>query len=188
MMHVADDACVLDERDRRLLDSIAGGLPIAPRPYSVIGKRLGWSEAEVTDRLRGLLQAGVISRFGVIVRHHELGYRANGMVVWDVPDSRVAEIGHCFGDFNFVTLCYRRPRHLPDWPYNLFTMIHGRNRDQVLDRVHELASICGVAAIDHTVLFSVRRFKQRGARYAAPVQGRGSVSLQLDGKRRGRTG
>jgi len=162
----------LDERDRALVGAVQHGLPLVSRPYAEIGRRIGMSEAEVLQRLQRLLALGHIKRLGVVVRHRELGYRANAMVVWDVPDRRVAELGRCLGGFPFVTLCYRRPRRLPDWPYNLFCMIHGRDRSEVLARVDELVRRCGLAAIPHRVLFSERRFKQRGARYApapAPV-------------------
>ena len=119
-----------------------------------------------------LQNLGVIKRFGVVVRHHELGYRANAMVVWDIPDERVRDIGQQLGDFAFVTLCYRRPRRLPVWPYNLFTMIHGRDREQVLARVEELVQACGLGDVARDVLFSQRRFKQRGARYGGGGESR----------------
>jgi len=155
----------LDARDRALVGAVQQGLPLAARPYAEVGRRLGMSETEVIARLQRLLAAGYIKRLGVVVRHHELGYRANGMVVWDVPDTRVAELGRCLGGFPFVTLCYRRPRRLPDWPYNLFCMIHGRDRAAVLSHVEDLVQRCGLGEIPHRVLFSERRFKQRGARY-----------------------
>jgi hypothetical protein len=89
------------------------------------------------------------------------------MVVWDIPDDQVRTAGRCLGSVPFVTLCYRRPRRLPDWPYNLFTMIHGRDRDQVLERVEWLLDSCGMRDFAHRVLFSQRCFKQRGARYTS---------------------
>ena len=103
---------------------------------------------------------------GVIVRHHELGYRANAMVVWDIPDDDVAGVGRLLGRCPEVTLCYRRPRRPPDWPYNLFTMVHGRDRDTVAAAVAILAIREGVAHYPRQALFSLRRFKQCGARYA----------------------
>ncbi|MCP5368433.1 MAG: Lrp/AsnC family transcriptional regulator [Hyphomicrobiales bacterium] len=155
----------LTDRDRRLAAAIEDGLPLVERPYAEIGARAGLSEDEVIAGLARLRDLGVIKRFGVVVRHHELGYRANAMVVWDVPDDRVADLGNCFGKFDFVTLCYRRPRRLPDWPYNLFCMVHGRARETVLEQVEFLARSCGVTDLRHEVLFSGTRFKQRGARY-----------------------
>jgi hypothetical protein len=88
------------------------------------------------------------------------------MVVWDVPDARVGELGRTLGQLPFVNLCYRRPRRLPDWPYNLFTMIHGQNREQVVARIEEMVERFGLQAVPHQALFSLRRFKQCGARYS----------------------
>jgi DNA-binding Lrp family transcriptional regulator len=144
---------------------VQDGLPLVERPYREIGERLGWSEQAVIDTLRGMIDAGIIKRLGVVVRHHELGYRANAMVVWDVPDDQIDALGQQLGRQDCVTLCYQRPRRLPDWPYNLFCMVHGRDRDDVLACIGRMADGLGLEAVPHTVLFSGRRFKQRGARY-----------------------
>jgi DNA-binding Lrp family transcriptional regulator len=157
-----------DPRQRALVEAIQVGLPLVPRPYALIGEQIGMNETEVIRRIRDLLQQGVIKRLGVVVRHRQLGYDANAMVVWDVPDVRVSELGRCIGEFPFVTLCYRRPRRLPEWPYNLFTMIHGRDRTEVLLRVDELVQCCSLQSIPHQALFSPQCFKQRGARYSGP--------------------
>ena len=144
---------------------VQDGLPLVERPYREIGDRLGWSEQAVIDTLQGMIDDGIIKRLGVVVRHHELGYRANAMVVWDVPDDRVDALGQQLGRQDCVTLCYQRPRRLPDWPYNLFCMVHGRDRDDVLACIGCMAEGLGLEAVAHAVLFSGRRFKQRGARY-----------------------
>lgn len=165
-----------DEQDLALLHAMQDGLPLVPRPFAELGARLGMSEEEVLQRTQSLQGSEIIKRFGVVVRHHELGYRANAMVVWDVPDEQVREIGLQLGDKPFVTLCYRRPRRLPTWRYNLFTMIHGSDRDQVLARVAELAAGQDLQLVQHLVLFSRRRFKQRGARYGASAHTPASVA------------
>jgi DNA-binding Lrp family transcriptional regulator len=162
----------LDEHDKRLIAAIQRGLPLVHRPYAAVAEQVGLSEQQVLARIGRLLESGVIKRMGVVVRHHELGYRANAMVVWDVPDEQVDELGQCLGRFDFVTLCYRRPRRLPDWPYNLFCMIHGRDREAVLERVQQLVECCALETIPHQVLFSRRRFKQRGAVYQDPNRAR----------------
>lgn len=154
-----------DDNDLELLHALEDGLPLCSHPFAEIGARVGMSESEVMARIWLLQNAGVVKRFGVVVRHRELGYRANAMVVWDIPDDGVGEIGPTLGTFPFVTLCYRRPRRLPHWHYNLFTMIHGRDREEVLARVEELATHCGLTDVPREVLFSRQRFKQRGARY-----------------------
>ena len=152
----------VDEADRRLLAAIQHGLPLVPRPYAEIAAGLGISETEVVARLAWLKEAGVIRRFGVVVRHHELGYSSNAMVVWDVPEEQVTELGRCLADFDFITLCYRRPRRLPQWRYNLYCMIHGKNREEVLAHLEWMVNHCGLQTLSHEVLFSRRRFKQRG--------------------------
>jgi DNA-binding Lrp family transcriptional regulator len=152
--------------DKRLLAAIQEGLPLDPRPYARVAERLGTTEETVIDRLAALCRHGLIRRFGVVVRHHELGYCANAMTVWDVPDDIVAEAGQRIAAMAGVTLCYRRPRRRPDWPYNLFCMVHGRNRDAVEAAVDRITQDAGLAGLPRAVLFSRRRFKQRGARYA----------------------
>lgn len=159
------EQAILDEQDQALITLIQTGLPLSATPYTDLGKQLGMDESEVISRLRRLADENVIKRFGVVVRHHELGYLANAMTVWNIPDEMVSELGPCMGQFEFVTLCYQRPRRLPDWPYNLFTMIHGQDRNDVLTNIQTLIERCGLEKIDHEVLFSTRRFKQRGAIY-----------------------
>jgi DNA-binding Lrp family transcriptional regulator len=156
----------IDDTDRRLLAAIEDGLPLVPQPYAAVARRLALGEADVLARLNRLHADGIISRFGLVVRHHELGYRANAMVVWDVPDGQVDHIGRRLAAYDFVTLCYRRPRRLPVWPYNLFCMVHGRDRETVHEQIARLNAEQSLAALPQDVLFSRRRFKQRGARYS----------------------
>ncbi len=153
--------------DRRLLQVLENGLPVSPRPFATIGRRIGASENAVVARLQKLIGTGVIKRFGLIVRHHELGFTANAMVVWDVAKTDIDRIGEMFAGVPFVTLCYRRDRRPPDWPYNLFCMIHGRDRGTVLRQVEELKNLVKAETPPMDVLFSTRRFKQRGARLSA---------------------
>jgi len=162
-----------DATDKRLLHAIADGLPLTPRPYADVAAALGLEEKDVLQRLRRMLDGGVINRFGVIVRHRELGYRANAMAVWDIPDAAVEKIASKIRDFDFVTLCYQRPRRLPAWPYNLFCMVHGRNRTTVLKQIEQINMTCGLTGRPRDVLFSRRRFKQCGAHYGPAKDARG---------------
>jgi DNA-binding Lrp family transcriptional regulator len=155
---------MIDSRDLELLGRIQTGLPVCPRPYAEIGRCCGMPESEVIERLARLKQQGFIKRMGVIVKHRKLGYRANAMVVWNIPDDQVKQLGVHMSRFPFVTLCYQRPRR-PGWPYNLFCMIHGKDRATVLQQLEQLADACSLAGFDHEVLFSRRCFKQRGAVY-----------------------
>ena len=159
-----------DAVDKRLLAAIADGLPLTPRPYADVAAELGLGKEDVLDRLQRMLDSGIINRFGIIVRHRELGYRANAMAVWDISDDAVNEVAGKIRDFPFVTLCYQRPRRLPEWPYNLFCMIHGRDRPTVLGQIDRINLTCELMALPRDVLFSRRRFKQCGAHYG-PVAG-----------------
>jgi len=155
----------LSERERGVIAALQAGLPLVSRPYAAIAERLGLSEAQVLHTVEDLRARGTIKRLGLVVRHHELGYRANAMVVWDLPEAVVAESAPILAAAEAVTLCYQRPRRPPQWPYNLFCMVHGRRREAVLAIVDELTTQAGLAGYPRAILFSRRRFKQRGARY-----------------------
>ncbi|MBI3526332.1 MAG: AsnC family transcriptional regulator [Betaproteobacteria bacterium] len=157
----------MSEAERRLLRVLQDGMELLPRPYSRLAMRADLTEAEVLRMISDWQEHAFVKRFGVVVRHHELGYTANAMCVWDVPDAQVAALGANLAGEPAVTLCYRRARAVPEagWPYNLFCMIHGRNRAEVDAGIAALCARHGLAAYPQAVLFSVRRFKQRGARY-----------------------
>lgn len=165
--------CAMPAIEQRLLHALQDGLPLVEQPYAVIAGQAGISEALALEMIESWLAAGRIKRFGVIVRHHELGFSANAMCVWDVPDALASTFGKELAGEAAVTLCYRRQRALPDWPYNLFCMIHGKLRDEVLAQRAELAARLDLDAWPHAILFSGERFKQRGARYieTAPLKG-----------------
>lgn len=167
----ATAATGVEDRDRRLLAAIEDGLPLAARPYAEVAARTGSTEAEVIRRLGRLIERGVVRRLGLVVRHHELGFRANAMAVWDLPDAEVDGIGRRLAGYDFVTLCYRRPRQRPLWPYNLFCMVHGRDPEAVRARIARLNAEQRLEARPHALLFSLRRFKQCGARYGGGPAG-----------------
>ncbi len=150
---------------RCLVQAVQEGFPLARRPFAVLAARCGLTEAHVLGGLAAWLEDGTVKRVGVVVRHHELGYRANAMAVWDVPDHRVGRIGRRMAAQPGVTLCYRRSRHLPQWPYNLYCMVHGRHRGEAEARLAAIRAACGIESLDGAVLYSRRRFKQRGALY-----------------------
>ena len=156
----------LGELERRLVMALQEGLPLFIRPFSVLASRVGCDESEVLERIRHWCREGIIKRFGVVVRHHELGYTANAMLVQDIPDEAVGKLGETLAREPGVTLCYQRPRVLPDWPYNLFCMIHGQARVEVEAKIAELRERLHLAGHAYDVLFSLTRFKQTGARYA----------------------
>ncbi len=159
---------MIDPQDLQLIKIIQHGLPITSRPYAEIGKQLGLSETEVINRISWLKQTGLIKRLGVIVKHQRLGYTANAMVVFNVPDSQVTETGKLISQAKFVNLCYQRPRQGTKWPYNLYCMIHGKSRPRVLQQVEQLIDSCHLSQFEREILFSRQCFKQRGAFYYAP--------------------
>lgn len=155
----------LEASEQRLMQALQEGLALSPRPYAELAQQAGLTEEAVLLLLQTWLAGGLIKRFGVVVRHHELGWTANAMCVWDVPDELASALGRRLAAIPEVTLCYRRARDLPSWPYNLYCMIHGRERAQVEERLQRINAELGLSAHAHQVLFSLRRYKQRGARY-----------------------
>jgi DNA-binding Lrp family transcriptional regulator len=154
----------LDSTDRRLVVATQAGLPLVARPYAALAAALGLSEDEVLARLRSMLQQGIIRRIGAVPNHFRLGYRANGMSVWDVDDADVDRLGAQVGALPFVTHCYRRPRRPPLWPYNLFAMVHGHDRTQVQAKLAQIADHLGTACRASDVLYSRRILKKTGLR------------------------
>ena len=156
----------LDEIDRAIIGETQAGLPLAAAPYRVVGDAVGVTEAEVMRRMAAMLESGVIRRIGAVPNHYRLGYRGNAMSVWDVDDARIVEIGERIGTLDFVSHCYRRPRHPPHWPYNLFAMVHGHTRDEALQKVARIAELLGPEDRGHEILFSNRILKKTGLRIA----------------------
>jgi DNA-binding Lrp family transcriptional regulator len=154
----------LDAVDRALIVATQGGLPLVARPYQAIGDQIGITGEEVVRRLQAMLESGVIRRIGAVPNHYAIGWTANGMTVWDVADDRVDELGALVGGMDFVTHCYRRPRALPDWPYNLFAMVHGSSRDEVRDKAALIAELLGADCRAGDILFSTRILKKTGLR------------------------
>ncbi|MBF0182055.1 MAG: AsnC family protein [Magnetococcales bacterium] len=122
-------------------------------------------EDALLDHLRKLRTNGVIKRIGVVVHHHALGYQANAMVVWDVPDGVAREAGLLMQDNKLVSLCYLRKRVMPDWPYNFYCMIHGREEEETRSKADLVTRLCDLTTYPRQILFSKRRFRQYGARY-----------------------
>jgi DNA-binding Lrp family transcriptional regulator len=162
-----------DALDRTLLAAIEDGLPFVAQPYRVIADRLGLEQRDVLDRLRQLATSGVVKRFGCVVRHRTLGYDQNAMAVWDVPDQDVDAVAGAFTNNPHVTLCYRRPRELPDWPYNIFCMVHAKSRRAAYAVIDDLNLVADTGLNAQAVLFSTRCFKQRGAVMSRPARSDG---------------
>ncbi|MBT7411230.1 MAG: Lrp/AsnC family transcriptional regulator [Methylococcales bacterium] len=151
--------------DHYIMASLQEGLPICSRPYAALARELKLTEQQIVDRIQWLKDNDYIRRYGIIVRHKELGFHANAMVVWDIADDQVTNIGNQLALQSSVTLCYQRPRRLPEWRYNLFSMIHGHDRQEVLNKIETIEQELNLTDVPHKPLFSQRRFKQRGGRF-----------------------
>ena len=158
----------LDAADRRIVAATQAGLPLTPAPYAQVAAELGLSEYEVIDRLASMLRRGVIRRIAAAPNHYAFGMTANGMTVWDVVDAVAGELGQMVGALDFVSHCYLRPRALPDWPYNLFAMVHGGDRAEVEEKRAQIARLLGDHCRVSDVLYSTRILKKTGLRLKAP--------------------
>ncbi len=154
---------MFSERDKEIVRVLQEGVPLVSRPYQALAGQLEMSEEELLATIEDFLRRGIIRRFGATVRHQDLGYVANAMIVWQVPEERIEEVGRIMAGFPEVTHCYQRPAYPPDWPYNLFTMVHGRKRDDC----HEIASkLARAGAIDnYRMIFSTAELKKSGMKY-----------------------
>lgn len=154
----------LSDFDRRLIAATQSGLPLVPRPYEAVGAMLGVSGEAVRERLGQMIDEGLIRRIGAVPNHYRLGYTANGMTVWDVDDALVDALGEQVGALPGVSHCYRRPRALPRWRYNLYAMLHGRSRDEVEVQRREIRALLGAASRADEVLYSTAILKKTGLR------------------------
>ncbi|WP_442498621.1 siroheme decarboxylase subunit beta [Methylobacter sp. sgz302048] len=155
---------MLDATDRKLIEATQAGLPLTPEPYQTIAEKLNLTADEVMARLSAMQDSGVIRRIGAVPNHYKLGYRYNGMTVWDLPDDKIDELGQQVGQLAFVSHCYHRPRHLPDWSYNLFAMVHGKTQADVDRQIKQIADLLGDHNRGCDVLYSTKILKKTGFR------------------------
>ena len=162
------DTTDIDAIDRRIIVATQDGLPLVPRPYDAIAEQIGVSPDEVKARFKSMLNQGAIRRIGVVPNHYRLGYVSNGMSVWDIDNDVVDEVGELVGALDYVSHCYKRPRHLPLWPYNLFAMVHGKTRQEVEEKVAAIAVILADHNRGQEILFSTKILKKTGLRLCSP--------------------
>lgn len=186
------------QQQKQLRTLLEQGLPNVSKPYLALANTLNEQqldncqqndtqannlridEQDVIAQIKIWQESGLIRRFGLVVKHRNLGFNANAMVVWNVPDEQVDQVANSLAKRPEVSLCYRRPRRLPDWPYNLFCMIHGKERAVVIEQINQITQSCELNHIDKDILFSTKAFKQHGARYSKklPSMQPGNVSLK----------
>lgn len=163
----SSDEYTITKLDRKIIKQTQSGLPITSQPHHAIANNIGCNVDDVIEHLTNMLNSGVIRRIGAVPNHFRLGFKANGMTVWDVPDEMVIELGNQVGQLGFVSHSYQRPRHLPLWPYNLFAMVHGQTREAVSEKTEQIKQILGENCRAHEILYSTEILKKTGLRLAA---------------------
>ncbi len=150
--------------DRKIIQQTQAGLPLSPHPYHEIAKALNIKVDLVMQRILAMQRDGIIRRIAAVPNHYRLGYKYNGMTVWDIDDQYIDEMGAQIGQLDFVSHCYHRPRHLPDWPFNLFAMVHSKTKQGIKTQINEISRILGSYNRRHDVLYSTRILKKTGLR------------------------
>ena len=156
----------VDDMGRKVIVALQAGMPLEPEPWAAVARQTGIDETAVMGALRDMAARAIVRRIAAVPNHFKMGMTANGMSVWDVDDTVVDKLGERIGALPFVSHCYRRPRSLPDWPYNLFAMLHGSSREEVYDKREKVSAILGEACKASDILFSKRILKKTGLRLA----------------------
>lgn len=158
------DSYVLDEIDKKIISATQAGMPLTRYPYHEIAKQIGVDVKLIIIRMKSMSNAGVIRRTGIVPNHYKLGFKANGMSVWEVDADKIIMLGNEIGALEFVSHCYQRPQFLPEWPYNLFAMVHGKSRQEVYNKVKHIEVLLAEHCKSHQVIFSSRILKKTGLR------------------------
>lgn len=153
---------MIDELDKKVIRLIQGDLPLDLEPFAILAEEIGISENQFIGRINELKERGVIRRFGATLRHQEAGFASNAMIAWLVPDRRIEEVGKIFAGFREVTHCYQRKQQ-GDWKYNLYSMVHGNNREQCYQIAERMSQSAGID--DYILLFSEKEFRKTSMEY-----------------------
>jgi len=154
----------IDAIDRQIIAATQSGLPFSRHPYHDIASQLGLDVKDLLQRMQNMQDKGIIRRIGVIPNHYKLGFKSNGMSVWNIPEDKISQLGKLVGALDYVSHCYQRPRFLPEWPYNLFAMVHGKTHDEVIEKVASIAELLADDNRGHKILFSTKILKKTGLR------------------------
>lgn len=149
----------------QLIKSLQGGIDICKKPFESLGKELGLSGDSIICEIKEAIQANIIKRFGAVVHHKKLGYSSNAMVVWDFTSEEIDKFGDEIAKYDFVKLCYQRPKIEGVWPYNLFCMIFGKSKEEIETNINKMRSDLKLQEIDFEILYTTKAYKQNGARY-----------------------
>jgi len=151
--------------DVAVIRELQEDMPLDPQPYTPMARRIGIPEEELLTLAAHLKTRGYMRRMAAVLHHREAGFRANAMGVWVVPVDRAEDVGRVMGSFKGVSHCYLRPTY-PDWPYNLFTMVHGQDAEDCLEVINAMARATGIA--EYALLYSTKEHKKVRLRYFTP--------------------
>jgi len=148
--------------DIKIIRKMQDDLPLVPQPYKLIAEELGIKETELLEKIKEFCEKGIIRRFGATLNHRNIGFKANAMVVWNVPEERIKEVSKIMILFSEVSHCYQRPT-FPSWNYNIFTMVHGENEEECEKTVQKIVSAVGIS--DYSMLYSTEELKKSSMKY-----------------------
>ena len=152
----------LTDLDKKIIARLQGDLPLVVEPFVAVAREVGISEEELLQRINDYLQAGVLRRMGTILRHHKAGFNANAMCAWNVPDEQAEEVGQVMAEFREASHVYQRPTY-PDWPYALFTMLHGKSQEDLEQVAEAISKRVGIT--DYKLLYSTKEYKKTSMKY-----------------------
>lgn len=153
---------MIDDIDKKIIGLIQGDLPVEANPFEIMAEKIGIDENEFIKRVRSLKEKGIMRRFGATLRHQEVGFNSNAMVAWNVLEDEIEEVGKLMAGFREVSHCYQRKRQ-KDWQYNLYTMVHGDNREDCFRIAAEMSLKAKVS--EYQLLFSEKEFKKTSMEY-----------------------
>jgi len=153
---------MVDDLDKKIISLLQDDMPLDPRPFAIMADQVGITEEQFLSRVKSMVDGGIIRRFGATLHHQKAGYSANAMVAWIVPENKIEKAGTIMAGFREVTHCYQRVPQ-GDWRYNVYTMIHGNNRDECREIAQRISQSTGIN--EYTVLFSEKEFKKTSMEY-----------------------
>jgi len=153
---------VISDLDKKIIIALQEDLPLSPHPYRELAEGLGIEEELLLSKIQTYLDEGILRRLGAALKHRRIGYQFNAMVVWRVEPHLTKEVGKIMAGFKEVSHCYERPTY-PQWPYNIFTMIHGESREECESIVTGIAKSTGLS--DYQLLYSSRELKKSSMKY-----------------------
>jgi DNA-binding Lrp family transcriptional regulator len=153
---------MINELDKKIIHYLQGDLPLGLRPFAALAEKIGITEEELLGKIQVLKEQGILRRFGATLRHQLAGFDANAMVAWQVPEDKVEKTGTLMAGFKEVTHCYQR-RIQGEWKYNLFTMIHAKNKKNCEQMVKKIGDKVGIS--EYVVLLTLKEYKKTSPQY-----------------------